>query len=344
MTHILPTVADRVTARAAVFLDAVLPQLGAAEHLTPTRQRTLLAEHVDDDGVLRPWLTWWPDEVVAHLLPDPQERAALAAEQPRLPVSFYDDPVPLPTTWAPSAFVALGDAYRDELETARGQGWPTRSLQLTHLATVTSPAETTDAALSVVADLDGPDAAEAAHNARLAAAGSDLGVIVNPGVPPGAGSGQRLGQCDEDAFRAAEIAESVGLLVLHDLRADQLRATTLKAVKSVVDVVDGEHDSEVAERVDRRPPVVRNHLRGDEPRQFQLAVAVGRPHHRNLDPLVTQAGDAARPLALDYALPDKLHAEFAEERNGSVEVFDHDADVVHLQSHEHTSAVDPCGR
>lgn len=152
---ILPTVADRVGARAAVFLDAVLPQVGAEEHVAPAGQRTLLAEHVDEEGILRPWLTWWPDEVVAQLLPDPQQRAALTAEQPRLPVSFYDEQVQLPTTWVPSAFVALGGAYRDELETARGHGWPTRSLQLTHLATVTSPVQTADAVLSVVAELEG---------------------------------------------------------------------------------------------------------------------------------------------------------------------------------------------
>lgn len=151
---LLPTVADRVGARAAVFLDAVLPRVGAGEHVAPSRQRALLAEQADEHGLLRPWLSWWSDEVVADLLPDPGQRAALAAEQPRVPVRFYDDPVPLPTTWVPSAYVALSGAYRDEVATARGHGWPTRSLSLTHLAAATSPVETADAVLSAVAELE----------------------------------------------------------------------------------------------------------------------------------------------------------------------------------------------
>ncbi len=150
---LLPTVSASTGARAAVFLDAVLPTPGATTWSTEPAQQTLLHEHLGSDGRLAPWLSWWPDEVVERLLPDPVVRRAIAAECPRLPVSFYEHPVPLPATWVPCAYVALGGAYADEEARAAALGWPVRSLGRSHLATVTHPDAVVAALLEVVADL-----------------------------------------------------------------------------------------------------------------------------------------------------------------------------------------------
>lgn len=150
---VLPSIAASVDARVEVFLDAVLPDATADVHRTPERQRALLEEHVDEDGLLQPWLSWWPTDVVERMLPDPDLRRVLQAEAVRLPLSFYDHEIALPRRWTRSGFIALGGAYANELAEAQRRGWPTRRLSLTHLATATDPVTTADAITSLVAEL-----------------------------------------------------------------------------------------------------------------------------------------------------------------------------------------------
>src|SRR5262249_54961991 len=70
-------------------------------------------------------------------------------------------------------------------------------------------------------------------------------------------------------------------------------------------------------------------------REFDPAVAVGRPHHRDLDALVAQSGDAPRPLSFDHGAPFELEAQLDEEGDRRIERLHHDADVVHpLKRHE----------
>lgn len=150
---ILPVVASAVGAAAAVFVDAVLPAPTDDRFVHDEAMRDALAVHTAADGRLRPWLEWWDDDVVRALLPDPVDRAMIAAACPRLPISFYDHDVPLPATWVPGAYVALGGGYPDELARAADLGWPCRSLGLAHLATVTHPAAVAEVVLEVVGEL-----------------------------------------------------------------------------------------------------------------------------------------------------------------------------------------------
>ncbi len=151
---LLPVVAAGAGARAAVFLDAVLPEVGARSWTADDAQRALFEEHTQPDGRLRPWLEWWPPALVEQLLPDPVVRAEVAGACPRLPASFYDHAVPLPRAWVPSAYVALGGAYADEVRRAADHGWPVRSLGRSHLATVTHADEVAAAILEVLADVE----------------------------------------------------------------------------------------------------------------------------------------------------------------------------------------------
>src|SRR5206468_5660396 len=58
-------------------------------------------------------------------------------------------------------------------------------------------------------------------------------------------------------------------------------------------------------------------------------------HHGNLDAHVAQSSDAICPISFDWGAPLELEAEFGEELNGGVDVFYHDADVVHtLDRHD----------
>src|ERR1700677_1516621 len=151
---------------------------------------------------------------------------------------------------------------------------------------------------------------------------------------PGLRSADLLGQCDDDARGAAEVAEPEGALVLRHL-AEEFRAVDAKAGDGVVDVVDGEHDTVQAQRAGRR--ILRlsgRRRRGMVLTQLQLAVAVGSPHHRDLALDAVETDGAVRPHAFDLPLAFQLHAELSEERDRCVQVLYDDPDVIHpLNSH-----------
>jgi hypothetical protein len=63
-------------------------------------------------------------------------------------------------------------------------------------------------------------------------------------------SAELLGQCDDDAFGAADVAEPIAVLVLRQL-ANEFGAVGVQAGKDVVKVFDGERDATYAQRVRR---------------------------------------------------------------------------------------------
>ena len=134
----LPTIGRGLDRLAGlVFVDAVVPPRTGA-HRTPDAMRDLLNEHTTD-GLLAPWLDWWPPEVVRQLLADPADEAELRADMPHLPRSFYDLDVAVPDGWAksPCAYLRLSTAYEAEAAEAAARGWPTAVLDSTHLGTHT---------------------------------------------------------------------------------------------------------------------------------------------------------------------------------------------------------------
>jgi hypothetical protein len=64
-------------------------------------------------------------------------------------------------------------------------------------------------------------------------------------------------------------------------------------------------------------------------RQLQLAVAVWGPHHRDVAPDAVESLGAVRPKAFDLRLAFQFHAKLGVERDGGIQVFDDDGDVVH---------------
>ena len=61
---------------------------------------------------------------LTQLFPDEGTRAAVEAEQRRLPLSYFDAEVPSPAGWErlPAAYLAFGDTYADERAEAGGTG------------------------------------------------------------------------------------------------------------------------------------------------------------------------------------------------------------------------------
>src|SRR5437763_8230157 len=100
-----------------------------------------------------------------------------------------------------------------------------------------------------------------------------------------------LGEPDENALGASDVAEPIHVFVLDDF-VDELRVVLAEPGQRIVEVVHREHDAEVAEGVYRRVPVIGDRRRREKTREFDPAVAVRHTHHGDLDALVAQSSDA----------------------------------------------------
>lgn len=132
----VPVIADASPRPVAgcVFVETRLP---ARTGWSPVMRRVLPVEPVD--GRLPPWTTWW-DEVDA-LFPDPETRAEVEAEQPRLPVTYYDQRIPAPDGWddRPCSYLWFGPPYDREASEASARGWPVTHLPGLHLHQLVDP-------------------------------------------------------------------------------------------------------------------------------------------------------------------------------------------------------------
>src|SRR5207248_10477895 len=93
-------------------------------------------------GRLPQWTAWWAQDEVARLFPDPQTRAAVSAEQPRLPLSYYQQQIPVPAGWCdrPCGYLLFGQPYDRVAQDARGRGWDVDQSSGGHLHQLVSPA------------------------------------------------------------------------------------------------------------------------------------------------------------------------------------------------------------
>jgi pimeloyl-ACP methyl ester carboxylesterase len=134
--------------RGVVFIDAALP--GAGHHTTPD----FLSRLATVDGLLPPWTSWWDEADVAGLFPDADVRAEVEAEQPRMPLAYYDHLPPAPHGWAesPCGYVWFGRPYDKGAEEAALRGWPTAHLPGRHLHMLVNPDAVGAAVLQMAGD------------------------------------------------------------------------------------------------------------------------------------------------------------------------------------------------
>ncbi|GAB2908175.1 alpha/beta hydrolase [Nonomuraea fastidiosa] len=130
---------DRVVA--CVFADAHVPP---ADGLITTAEEEFLPflrDLAGPDGVLPRWTDWWDEEDVVAMLPDPAVRVRVAGEQPRLPLDYYTQPVPVPAGWDEVRCSCLwfSPGYADAAERAAQRGWPVTRLPGLHLHQLIDP-------------------------------------------------------------------------------------------------------------------------------------------------------------------------------------------------------------
>ncbi|MFI6655476.1 alpha/beta hydrolase [Streptomyces sp. NPDC050523] len=135
----------------SVFVDAALP---ARSGSTPVAAPELLEflRPMTVNGRLPLWTDWWDEADVAPMFPDPAVRRAVVEEQPTLPLSYYEQRIPVPGGWDdhPCSYVLFGPPYDDLAAEAGERGWRVAHLPGEHLHQIVDPAGTARLLLELV--------------------------------------------------------------------------------------------------------------------------------------------------------------------------------------------------
>lgn len=123
-----------------VFVDAALP---ARSGPTPVATPELLdfLRPLAVDGRLPWWTDWWEEADVAPMFPDPALRRTVVEEQPSLPLSYYEQRIPVPVGWDdhPCSYLLFGPPYDGPAAEARERGWRVAHLPGEHLHQIVDP-------------------------------------------------------------------------------------------------------------------------------------------------------------------------------------------------------------
>ena len=123
-----------------LFVDAGLPaRAGSTPAASPERLEYLRTRV--SDGRLPRWTTWWDEDDVALLFPDPQTRSVVSAQQPRLPLSYYEQQIPVPAGWdeRPCGYLLFGPPYDRMAQESRERGWDVDRISGGHLHQLIDP-------------------------------------------------------------------------------------------------------------------------------------------------------------------------------------------------------------
>jgi hypothetical protein len=127
-----------------LFVDAALPAPAGSTPVAPAELLEFLREKVTE-GRLPQWTAWWDESDVAPMFPDERTRAAVCAEQPRLPLSYYQARVPAPAGWdaRPCGYLLFGPPYEPVAQDAVRRGWTVEQVPGRHLHQLVDPATVT---------------------------------------------------------------------------------------------------------------------------------------------------------------------------------------------------------
>ena len=141
--------------RCCLFVDAALPARAGQTPVAPTELLDFLRGKVTD-GRLPPWTEWWDEEDVAPLFTDAATRAAVTAEEPRLPFGYYEQSVPVPTGWdddVACGYLLFGPPYDEVAADARSRGWLVEELAGQHLHQLVDPDATANRLITMADSL-----------------------------------------------------------------------------------------------------------------------------------------------------------------------------------------------
>lgn len=127
----------------SIFVDAALPARTGPTPVVPSELLELLRP-MAVNGRLPRWTDWWDEADVAPLFSDPVVRQTVIEEQPTLPLSYYEQVIPVPEGWDdhPCSYLLFGPPYDGLATEARDRGWRVAHLPGAHLHQIVDPAGT----------------------------------------------------------------------------------------------------------------------------------------------------------------------------------------------------------
>ncbi|MCX4681086.1 alpha/beta hydrolase [Streptomyces sp. NBC_01433] len=136
----------------SIFVDAALPARTGPTPVAPPELLEFLRP-MAVNGTLPRWTDWWDEADIAPMFADPATRQKVTAEQPRLPLAYYEQHIPVPGGWDdhPCAYLLFGPPYNDMATDARERGWRTAHLPGAHLHQIIDPVGTTRRLLELTA-------------------------------------------------------------------------------------------------------------------------------------------------------------------------------------------------
>jgi pimeloyl-ACP methyl ester carboxylesterase len=146
--------------RGCLFVDAALPAAADSTPVAPAELLDFLRSKLIGDR-LPPWTQWWDEEDVAPMFPDPHLRAAVTAQEPQLPLAYYEQTVPVPAGWddVPCGYLLFGPPYHEVAADARRRGWLVEELPGEHLHQIVDPDATADTLIGMAHRLEATDGA-----------------------------------------------------------------------------------------------------------------------------------------------------------------------------------------
>ncbi|MBF9131811.1 alpha/beta hydrolase [Plantactinospora sp. S1510] len=142
----------------SVFVDAALPARTGATPVVPEQHLRLLRGMADPAGRLPRWTDWFDEADVAPMFSDPVIRHLIVGEQPRLPLAYYEQAVPVAPGWDdhPCGYLAFGPPYDRLADEAAERGWPVLTVPGRHLHQTVDPVAVSTAILSLLEVHPGP--------------------------------------------------------------------------------------------------------------------------------------------------------------------------------------------
>ncbi|WLQ45020.1 alpha/beta hydrolase [Streptomyces laculatispora] len=127
----------------SVFVDAALPARTGPTPVAPPELLKFLRP-MAVNGTLPRWTDWWDEADIAPMFSGPAMRRKVVAEQPRLPLAYYEQHIPVPEGWDdhPCSYLLFGPPYEDMATDAHERGWRTARLPGAHLHQIVDPVGT----------------------------------------------------------------------------------------------------------------------------------------------------------------------------------------------------------
>jgi hypothetical protein len=138
----LPVIVEATTRPVAgcLFVDAALPSRSGPTPVAPPELLGFLRRKVTG-GRLPQWTAWWDEADIAPMFPDPQTRVSVSTEQPRLPLSYYEQHVPVSEGWDKRScgYLLFSPPYEEAAQDARERGWDVDQVPGRHLHQLVDP-------------------------------------------------------------------------------------------------------------------------------------------------------------------------------------------------------------